>query len=67
MDYNEWGKQYLAEAKKLKDRLSPLRRQAKTADNETAAKLYRRIALLNDMYLDCLHTGKYLIEYGGNR
>lgn len=67
MDYNEWGMQYLAEAQKLKDRLTPLRRQMKTADNETASKLYRRITVLNDMYLDCLHTGNYLVEYGGSR
>lgn len=67
MDYNEWGMQYLAEAQRLKNRLAPLRGQVKTADNETAAKLYRRIAMLNDMYLGCLHTGNYLIEYGGKR
>lgn len=65
MDYNEWGKEYLAEAKRLKEHLVPLREQVKKADNETAAKLYRRIAALNEMYLDCLHTGNYLIECGG--
>lgn len=65
MDYNEWGKQYLAEAQGLKGRIASLRGQAASADNETAAGLYRRIALLYDMYLDCLHTGGYLMEYGG--
>lgn len=67
MDYNEWGTQYLAEARKLKEHLAPLRGQARKENNETAAKLYRRIAVLNDMYLDCLHTGNYLIECGRNR
>ncbi len=67
MDYNEWGMQYLGEAQILKERLALLRGQAKKADNETASKLYRRVAVLNDMYLDCRNTGKYLIECGGNR
>ncbi len=67
MDYNEWGMQYLEEAQRLKEHLTLLRGQARKADNETASKLYRRVAVLNDMYLDCLHTGKYLIECGGKR
>ncbi|MCY1715146.1 hypothetical protein [Caproiciproducens galactitolivorans] len=67
MNYKEWGMTYLEEAEKLKERLVPLKRQAKTADNETASQLYRRAALLNDMYLDCLHTGRYLIQSGGKR
>ena len=67
MDYYEWGKQYLEEAQKLKEHLAPLRGRAQKADHETAAMLYQRIAVLNDMYLDCLHTGNYLIEYGGKR
>ena len=65
MEYNEWGAQYLEEALKLKEYIAPLRRQAKTSDNETASKLYRRISLLNEMYLDCLHAGNYLMGYGG--
>ena len=64
MDYHEWGTEYLNEAKNLKERLTPLRRQARQARNEEAAGLYRRIALLNDMYLDCLHTGRYLAGIG---
>jgi hypothetical protein len=67
MDYNEWGMQYLNEAQKLKERLAPLRRQARAVNSQAASKLYRRIATLNDMYLDCLHTGKYLTERGGCR
>lgn len=67
MDYNEWGMEYLYEAEKLKERMIPLRRQAKLVNNETASKLYRRIAMLNDMYLDCLHTGRYLVQSGANK
>ena len=58
---------YLEEAEKLKERLVPLKRQARTADHETASQLYRRAALLNDMYLDCLHTGRYLTQSGAKR
>lgn len=67
MDYNEWGSQYLDEAQKIKDHLTPLRRQAKSARNREAEKLYQRIAAMNEMYLDCLHTGKFLMESGGFR
>jgi len=67
MEYNEWGKQYLDEAQKIKEHIVPLRRQAKTAKSETASKLYRRIITLNEMYLDCLHIGRYLIECGGSK
>lgn len=66
MDYNEWGKQYLDEAHRLKEHLRPLREQARTADRETAARLYRRIAVLNEMYLECTHTGNDLLRHGGN-
>ena len=65
MNYNEWGMEYLSEAERLKERITPLRRQAGMVNNETASKLYRRIAMLNDMYLDCLHTGRYLIAKRG--
>lgn len=67
MDYNEWGTEYLDEAQRLKGHLSPLRREARLAKREEANKLYRRIALLNDMYLDCLHTGRYLMRIVAKR
>jgi hypothetical protein len=67
MDYNEWGRQYLNEAEKLKEYLTPLRRQARTLSGKKAAVLFRRIAMLNEMYLDCLHTGRFLTERGGSR
>lgn len=66
MDYVEWGRGYLEEAKVLKERIAPLNRELKTADHETAPLLYRRIAILEDMYLECLHTGRYLVERGEN-
>ena len=62
MDYTEWGKNYLDEANALKERIAPLKRELKTAEREAAPLLFRRIVLLEEMYLDCLHTGKYLIK-----
>lgn len=67
MDYHEWGMEYLEEAEKLKERIAPLRRQAGTAGSEAAIKLYRRISVLNEMYLDCLHTGRYLVQSGAKK
>jgi hypothetical protein len=64
MNYNELGKEYLSEAERLKGRIRPLQRQAKILNCQAASKLYRRIAILNDMYLDCLHTGRYLCKAG---
>lgn len=64
MNYSKWGKEYLYEAAKLKSRLTPLRKQAKKLNCQAASKLYRRIAILNDMYLDLLHTGRYLCKAG---
>jgi hypothetical protein len=67
MDYNEWGRIYLNEAEKLKEYLTPLRKQARTLNGKQAAILFRRIAMLNEMYLDCLHTGRLLTERGESR
>ena len=67
MDYNEWGTEYLDEAERLRKRITPLRKQAAEEGSEAAAKLYRRISVLNDMYLDCLHTGQYLVQSGAKR
>lgn len=66
MNYNEWGKQYLDDAEKLKEHMAPLREQVKTADRETAVKLYRRITVLSEMYSECMHTGNYLLQHGGD-
>ena len=65
MNYMQWVHEYLEEAGRLKNRLHHLRQRAKTAEcNEAADKLYRRIGMLNDMYLDCLHTAYKLLEWG---
>lgn len=67
MDYNEWGRKYLNEAEKLKKYLTSLRKQARELSGKKAVLLFHRIAMLNEMYLDCLHTGRLLTERGGSR
>lgn len=62
MNYREWGQEYLQEAQMLKKRILPLKSELKNVSGEAAALLYRRIAMLNEMYLECSHTGTYLIE-----
>lgn len=64
MDYREWGREYLAEAAGLKKRVDGLRRANRGLRDEQAMLLSRRITMLYGMYLECLHTGRYLIEKG---
>lgn len=61
---SEWGLEYLREAQKLKEHLAPLRRELKAASGEDAVLLYRRISMLEEMYLELVHTGRYLCERG---
>lgn len=64
MDYREWGGEYLAEAARLKKRVDELRRSYSGLRDEQAILLSRRITMLYGMYLECLHTGRYLTEKG---
>ncbi len=64
MDYRKWGREYLQEAAMLKRHLAPLRQELKRVSGRDAVLLYRRVAMLNEMYLECLHTGRELAERG---
>lgn len=64
MDYCGWGREYLGEALRLKRHAAPLRARLAGLRGEDRALLARRIAMLNEMYLECLHTGRELIERG---
>lgn len=64
MDYGQWGAEYLEEADRLKKRVDALRKEFTGLRNEDAILLYRRIAMLYEMYLECLHTGRCLTERG---
>lgn len=64
MDYRNWGRGYLLEAAMLKRHMEPLRRELKRVSGQDAILLYRRISMLNEMYLECLHTGNELVKRG---
>jgi len=62
MNYNKWSAEYLSEAEKIKERIGYIKTEVKAKNpNERRNKLHR-INILYDMYLDCLHIGKYLGE-----
>lgn len=67
MNYIDWGSAYLQEADRLQNRIRILRQEAKKGDGSQTDAYRARIALLYAMYLDCLHTGQFLIENGGRR
>lgn len=64
MDYRKWGQEYLREAAALKRHMAPLRGELKRVSGQDAVLLCRRVAMLNEMYLECLHTGEELVEKG---
>lgn len=64
MDYSCWGMQYLREAETLKSHAAALRQKLKGLTGEDTILMYRRISMLYTMYLECLHTGRFLLERG---
>lgn len=64
MNYEKWGAEYLEDASRLKERVVQLRREFHGLRDEEAIRLSRRIAVLYDMYLECLHVGRLLTERG---
>lgn len=64
MDYREWGMEYLALAQRLREHTLPLRGELGRAAGEEKILLYRRVAMLDEMHLECLHTGKLLVKKG---
>ena len=66
MDYKKLGNEYLEEAQKIKEHLVPIKEEIKHASGHNTVALFRRAAMLNQMYLECLHTGRYLKSQGGD-
>ena len=60
MNYQTWANEYLTEAEALRQRVSSLREELKTANCSQTNELNRRINLLYTMYLECRHTGQWL-------
>lgn len=64
MDYEQWGTEYLEEAEKLKEQETKLRQKFSNLTGEDQILLFRRLSMLRAMHLECLHTGRYLLERG---
>ncbi len=67
MDYEAWGREYLGLAARLNEHIVPIRLALKTAKGKEQVLLYRRAALLEDMRLECLRTGRDLVRRGGGQ
>jgi hypothetical protein len=64
MDYSEWGMEYLSQAQRLKEHIAPLKKQLARLSGEDQVLMYRRISMLSEMRLECLRTGRELVERG---
>jgi hypothetical protein len=67
LDYEAWGGEYLELAARLREHIVPVRRALKTARGKEQVLLYRRAALLEEMRLECLRTGRSLVKRGGGK
>lgn len=67
MNYEAWGREYLGLATRLGEHIVPVRQALKTAKGQEQVLLYRRAALLEDMRLECLRTGRDLVRRGGGQ
>lgn len=67
MDYEAWGTEYLCLAERIHEHIVPVRQALKTAKGKEQVLLYRRAALLEDMRLECLRTGRDLVKRGGGK
>lgn len=62
MYYKNLARQYLENAEALKKYIKKLKTQCAKANGCTNEEIRYRISLLYGMYLDLMHTGKYLIR-----
>lgn len=60
MDYNTWSKTYWEEALRVKARMEHLQQEGQGATREEFLLRKRRLTILYEMYLDCVHTAKTL-------
>ena len=65
MNYILWSQEYFKEANIIKDKLSSLKLELSTCHQSAAInEINRRMAVLYNMYLDCIHTAKLLKSRG---
>lgn len=67
MNLTAWSLDYWREAERVRERIELLRRGGPAADQEEELLIQRRMRILYDMYLDCVHTARYLERRGSQR
>lgn len=65
MTYSEWSQEYLESAEKIKEKISKLKEELKTAPLSMIASINSRISILYGMYLDCNSTANILAARKG--
>lgn len=63
MDYITWSRAYWDEAARVRDRMDRIRKQENRPAEELTRK--RRLTILYEMYLDCVHTAQALERRAG--
>lgn len=58
MDYLTWSRTYWEEADRVRERMDRIRQQENRPAEEISRK--RRLTILYEMYLDCVHTAQAL-------
>ena len=67
LNLTAWSMEYWKEAERVRERLERLRQSDPPVNQEEDLLLQRRMRILYDMYLDCVHTAKYLERRAGKQ
>ena len=60
MDYTAWSMAYWEEASRVQERMAQVRQEGLPPSPQEEALQRRRLSILYEMYLDCVHTAKDL-------
>lgn len=60
MDYTAWSMAYWEEASRVQERMARVRQEGLPPSPQEEALQRRRLSILYEMYLDCVHTAKDL-------
>lgn len=65
MDYIKWSREYLENAKKVKEDIDRLKEKLKHTSGDEARQLRSGLVTLRTMYVDCMKTCELLALRGG--
>lgn len=60
MDYTAWSMAYWEEASRVQERMAQVRQEGLPPSPQEETLQRRRLSILYEMYLDCVHTAKDL-------